>query len=681
MRLRHWWLIAFFTIATASPVTAQSYFPGVGSNTLPNRKAFIVGVSSYLAGPWSGLPNVRNDVPAVRKALTKLGFDEDLGQYVVDDGHVTRHRIFEKLYTFMEDARNAPNSLLVFYFAGHGFTHKGNMYLAPADAPIRYAEDPDRFAIRLADIVDILQAAKPLVAIVIVDACRDLPFSQLPSIYDLNINDKVVTGGQGVLGKPNSEDDAPNVAILYSATQGFKAPDGEQGKTSYFVAALTSAIEDAVARVPSNPAKAIAVEDITNEVVLRVRDLTNDRQNPRPDIPFGYKIPLFATEAAYKAEADEWEKLQGQINIEGPKIPDWTPTKVKELVYCRVRAFRGAFGYSYFWREVTTSLRENRTPDAVNKCREKSAVAAAPLFAPSVSAVVAPSGAVNERQIRAADNAFRLPAAAGAPMPAATPPALPDNSISAERRLLLATSDEIGAKAVLLKAASFDQPDFPGGRRSINLAAGENVRFIEYAGSSKTVAKAFHETHGYGLLSTDALLILNGIVRIALAYDAGQIDFSARQQVVLDQQLRDAHVVRAASTAIRFAKVDSRIGFQRAQAIAAYLQRTPALPVDASINAFFPDIAEDNELAPGLVTISIIVETTAAAPVAPASAPAPLQAHPSNVTISTSGSLSSVIAGIEGNVRISIDKASRPRPPIRRSIFGLHVFDTPQQMQ
>jgi len=644
---------------------------------LPKRKAFIVGVSSYLAGPWLALPNVKQDVPAVRKALARLGFDEDLDQYVIDDGHVTRHRIFEKLYTFMEDARNAPNSLLIFYFAGHGFTHKGNMYLAPADAPMRYAEDPDRFAIRLADIVDILQAAKPLVAIVIVDACRDLPFNQLQSVYDLSVKDKVVTGGQGVLGKANSEDDAPNVAILYSATQGFKAPDGEQGKTSYFVAALTSAIEDAVARIPSNPSKVVAIEDITNEIVLRVRDLTNDQQNPRPDIPFGYKIPLYATEAAYKAEADEWEKLQGQINIDGPKIPDWTLAKVKELVYCRVRAFRGAFGYSYFWREVSASLRENRTPDAVNKCREKSAIAAAPLFAPSVSAVVAPSGKVDERQIRAAENAFRSPAAPAAAATAA-PAAFPVTAISPEQRVLLAASDELGAKAVLLTAAMFDQPNFPGGRR-INLTAGENVRFVDYVGPSKSVTRAYHETHGYGLLPTDALLILNGIVRVALAYDDGQIDFSARQQVVLDQQLRDAHVIRAASTAIRFAKADGRIGFQRGQAIAAYLQRTPALPVDASINAFFPDIAADNELAPGLVTISMIVETASAPATAVPRVLAPEPAHVRDISGAVTGSASPVITGTGGGV--DIPKSLRLRPVSRSTILGVRVFDTSQQTQ
>jgi hypothetical protein len=450
-----------------------------------------------------------------------------------------------------------------------------------------------------------------------------VPFTQLPSIENLANEAPVVTGGMGALGRPIFEDSVSNVAVLYSATRGTKAPDGEPNKTSYFARAISEVVNEAIDGIASNRSHVVTISDVVSDIVERVSELTQGKQNPRPDIPFPFKIPLFATEDAYQTESQEWQNLQNQIVIDGPKIPDWSAAKVKDLVYCRVREFRKAFGYAYFWRQVMAEMHDNNTPGAVSRCNAKSAIAAAPLYAPATAAVVTPAGTVDQLKIRS-DTPTQ-------PTPSPKPGSVPESG------LLAAAANLNGPKAVLVKGASLYQPTFPGGARSVPLAAGQSVTFVDYGDAAKTTVRANDEKHGYGLLPADAVLVLNGVVRIALSYDPGEVDYSMRQQEALNEQLNAANVTRVAATSIRFAKSDGRLGFRRAQAIAAYLQTTPALPVDTAINAFFPDIAEDPALKPGVLTISMIIETNqtspAAAPVAAPAAPPSVAAAPAGVHV------------------------------------------------
>jgi hypothetical protein len=106
--------------------------------------ALIIGVSDYPKG-WPDLPGVKNDVNAVRRVL------EDQGFHVIVVENPTRVQLEQAFTEFINQYGQAPDNRLVFYFAGHGYTHTlaygGEMgYIIPTDAPNPNREKAEFFA-------------------------------------------------------------------------------------------------------------------------------------------------------------------------------------------------------------------------------------------------------------------------------------------------------------------------------------------------------------------------------------------------------------------------------------------------------------------------------------------------------------------------------------------------------
>ncbi|GAB6051197.1 hypothetical protein JCM17960_00170 [Magnetospira thiophila] len=95
--------------------------------------ALLIGVSDYNNG-WPRLRGVKEDIPAVRTALEKQGFDVTV---VMDPDRDGLDRAFRN---FVSRHGQNPANRLLFYFAGHGHSMKlgygGQMgYLVGLDAP------------------------------------------------------------------------------------------------------------------------------------------------------------------------------------------------------------------------------------------------------------------------------------------------------------------------------------------------------------------------------------------------------------------------------------------------------------------------------------------------------------------------------------------------------------------
>jgi Caspase domain len=599
-----------------------AYFAGTGPNALPNRAAMLVGVPAY-KGNWRRLDNVTRDLPAVQKVLETVGFDSPkvVGPDSAPDSFVTRALIYQHLYSFMESARATPGSVILFYFAGHGFTHAGKMYLVPADAPIRYAEDPARFAIPLTDVIDIIKATKPAVGLIVVDACRDIPFDQLASFADPKSRHFVESGGFVNPYKLTYEDNQPNIGIIYAASHGEKALDGDANSTSHFAAALVGAIEEAVEKVTggSDGAPLTAnIRDIADDVVVRVQQMTTHSQNPRPELAFGYRLPLFSTERAFKAEEKAWRQLGQQIDVETmDKIFTGVDRKVaKDRIYCLGLTFLRTYGYSYFWKQAKELVDGVYSEEAAKEClKTKTQVAAAPPILQSPT-VLAPNGDVSNQ-----------PAPAAAPPVPAAPTALPP---AIERGLL---ADTLPAKAhsklLVVEAATFEQPTYRPQPRKVPLNAGEVVTFIEYTDAEHLTAHVRHDKHGYGILASSALASQDAaVIRVTLGYNAGQIDLTEEQRKVLDAQLSGAKATKAVSTTIRFPKDDRTTGFRRAQAIVSHLRFGSALPFERTADFVIPTIVEVEDLAKGLVALAIVIQTDVPATVADPRVQAPPRQRP-----------------------------------------------------
>ena len=123
-------------------------------------------------------------------------------------------------------ARDAD--IAVVYYAGHGIEVDGANYLIPVDAKLERDTDIYDEAFSLDRILIAIEPAKKL-RLVILDACRDNPFSKK---MKRTVASRAV--GQGLA---KVEPTSPNVLIAYSAKAGSTAADGD-GKNSPFTMAL-----------------------------------------------------------------------------------------------------------------------------------------------------------------------------------------------------------------------------------------------------------------------------------------------------------------------------------------------------------------------------------------------------------------------------------------------------------
>ena len=115
------------------------------------------------------------------------------------------------------------------YYAGHGIEVDGANYLIPVDAKLERDTDVYDEALSLDRVLLAIEPAKKL-RLVILDACRDNPFSK-------NMKRTVASRAIGQ-GLAKIEPTSPNMLIAYSAKAGSTAADGD-GKNSPFTVALS----------------------------------------------------------------------------------------------------------------------------------------------------------------------------------------------------------------------------------------------------------------------------------------------------------------------------------------------------------------------------------------------------------------------------------------------------------
>jgi carboxyl-terminal processing protease len=128
--------------------------------------ALVIGNASYGVG---ALKNPVNDARAVAGALRGLGFDVALRE------NTTLRELIEAFRKFSIDAR-AARARVIFY-AGHGVQVKGRNYLLPVDTEIRAEDEVPAKSADLNELLERLGGLPQGINIVILDACRNNPFS------------------------------------------------------------------------------------------------------------------------------------------------------------------------------------------------------------------------------------------------------------------------------------------------------------------------------------------------------------------------------------------------------------------------------------------------------------------------------------------------------------------------
>jgi uncharacterized caspase-like protein len=143
-----------------------SLLPRLAAAAEERKAALVIGNAAYKVG---ALKNPVNDAQAVAASLRTLGFE------VVLRENTSLRDMIEAFRQFSMNARNAGVRLV--YYAGHGVQVKGRNYLLPVDTEIRAEDEVPGKSADLNELLDRLGANRQGINIVILDACRNNPFS------------------------------------------------------------------------------------------------------------------------------------------------------------------------------------------------------------------------------------------------------------------------------------------------------------------------------------------------------------------------------------------------------------------------------------------------------------------------------------------------------------------------
>lgn len=211
------------------------------------RIALVMGNSDY-SDSDKKLKNPVNDATDLSRKLEILGF--------------TVIRAFDKTQRGMEAAINDFSNqvkdydVALFYYAGHGMRCNGYNYLIPVDAVLTDESDVKYKCVNANSVLDKMDKSNCPMKIVILDACRNNPFTR-------GWSRGTEEEGLGIMSAPKG------TFIAFSTAPGEVAQDGK-GRNSPYTKALLQTLD-----TPN-----LSLMDFFQEVLIKVSDETNERQTP-----------------------------------------------------------------------------------------------------------------------------------------------------------------------------------------------------------------------------------------------------------------------------------------------------------------------------------------------------------------------------------------------------------------
>jgi hypothetical protein len=210
----------------------------------PNRVALVIGNQSYEDAP---LQNPINDANAMAKALEAVGFQ--VFKYT-DLKQADMKKAIDKFGGALQKDGTA-----LFYFSGHGMQVKGGNYLIPIACQIATENDIEYEAVDAGRVLGKMESAGTAVNIVILDACRNDPFSRRFRS----------TGSKGL-----AHMDAPRgTLIAYATAPGSTASDGD-GENGLYTQELIKHVQT----------PGITIEDVFKRVRAGVIGQSSGQQTP-----------------------------------------------------------------------------------------------------------------------------------------------------------------------------------------------------------------------------------------------------------------------------------------------------------------------------------------------------------------------------------------------------------------
>ncbi len=228
---------------------------------IEQRVALVIGNSKYDSKKLPNLKNPINDASAMSEKLKTLGFKVFYGV------NLTKRQMDKKLDQFSQKLRMGGVGL--FFFAGHGIEYKRENYLMATDSNVNDKNDVKYESLPLNKILDNMEDAGNRLNIVLLDSCRNDPFSR--------------SGGGGL-----AKSTARGTYIVYATSPGDVASDGS-GKHGAFTTQILKYID----------AQGVSLERVFKRVKIGVINSTNQNQRPwiSNDITgdFYFKLPTQAS--------------------------------------------------------------------------------------------------------------------------------------------------------------------------------------------------------------------------------------------------------------------------------------------------------------------------------------------------------------------------------------------------
>jgi len=206
------------------------------------RVALVIGNNEY-EGVLSKLRNPINDAKSIKDILESRGFD------VIFKKDSTKKEMRATLNRFYEKIREGGVGM--FYFSGHGIEVDGQNYLIPIDAKLEEKSDAEFEAISLNKITKKMQNARNRLNIVVLDACRNDPFSR--------------SAGAGGLAKS----EPIGLFVSYATGAGSVASDGKLGENGLFTKYLVQ-----------NMKRSLDLQDVFQQTRKDVYVASNQKQFP-----------------------------------------------------------------------------------------------------------------------------------------------------------------------------------------------------------------------------------------------------------------------------------------------------------------------------------------------------------------------------------------------------------------
>jgi uncharacterized caspase-like protein len=215
----------------------------IGDGHGPQRFALVIGNGNYKFSP---LRNPLTDAMDMTEALARLGFE------VISKTDLSQSEMKQAIRAFGE--RIQRGGIGLFYYAGHAVQVDGRNYLIPVGAEISHEHEVEYEAVDVGFILSQMQDARNQLNIVILDACRNNPFTR---------KFRSTNNGLASINAPSG------TLIAYATAPGSVASDGD-GRNGLYTQELLKAMRE----------PALKIEDVFKHVRSGVQGLTSGMQVP-----------------------------------------------------------------------------------------------------------------------------------------------------------------------------------------------------------------------------------------------------------------------------------------------------------------------------------------------------------------------------------------------------------------